>query len=250
MAGAVVRVSGALDPTAYDKTERMIVLDACPAAVTDEQGRYRLEDFAPGAHEISVHIRIDCVVHGSMQLDGDVDWSPRVLAGNAIRGRVVDPQGEPVAAAVVAGGGNWTPTNADGTFWLDNVQKGPFTLLVVHHDWRASTVPNVPTNGDELTLTLSAPLPRVTIAVVTAAGEPVPLVAIDWTWPPGAGPRPFSTESRYFHDPLGSFALVVPEGAIGATVSDAKGGTHALEAGDLVDGVRRAISLAAPAGGG
>lgn len=250
VAGAVLRISGAFVATEYDKTERMIVLDPCPSAVTDEQGRYRIEGFAPGVHEISVHVRIDCVLHGSLRFDGDVEWSPQVLAGHAIRGRVLDPQGEPVAAAVVAGGGNWTPSNPDGTYWLDNVRKGPLSLYVVHHDWRAVTLSDVPTDADELTISLTQPLPRVTIAVVDAAGAPVPVVAIDWTWPPGGGPRPFSTESRYFHDPRGSFALVVPEGAVGATVSDAQGGTHTLEAGDLVDGVRRVISLAArPAGG-
>lgn len=250
VAGAVLRISGAFVATEYDKTERMIVLDPCPTAVTDEQGRYRIEDFAPGVHEISIHIRIDCVVHGSMRFDGDLEWSPQVRAGHAIRGHVVDPRGEPVPAAVVAGGGNWTPSNADGTFWLDNVAKGPLSLYVAHHDWRAQTVVGVPTDADELTITLTQPLPRVTLAVVDAAGAPVPLVAIDWTWPPGGGPRPFSTESRYFHDPLGTFLLVVPEGAVGATVSDAKGGTHTLEAEDLVDGVRRAISLSArPTGG-
>ncbi len=250
VAGAVVRVSGALVPTAYDKTERMIVLDECPSAVTDADGRYAVGDFAPGVHEISVHVRIDCVVHGPERLDGDREWSPRVLAGNAVRGRVVDPDGDPVVAAVVAGGGNWTPTNADGTFWLDNVQAGPLTLRVVHHDWHAESVSNVGTNADELTVTMKRPLARVTLTVVDAAGAPAAIVAVDWAWPPGGGPGPFATESRYWHDARGVFALVVPEGAVGATVSDAKGGARALSAEDLVDGARRSVTLAERAGGG
>ena len=250
VAGAVVRVSGAFDPTAYDKTERMIVLDECPAAVTDAEGQYELGDFAPGDHVISVHIRLDCVLRGSERLEGDHEWSPRVQAGNAVRGRVLDPDGEPVSAAVVAGGGNWTPTNADGTFWLDNVAAGPLTLDVVHHDWHTVSIPGIATNADEITLTMTRRLSRVTLTVLDANLKPARLVAIDWTWPPGGGPGPFAAESRYRHDVRGIFAFIVPEGVKGATVSDSAGSRHTLEAEDLVDGAHRSVTLAARVGGG
>lgn len=250
VAGAVVRVSGAFVPTSYDKTERMIVLDACPAAVTDTNGLYELTDFASGDHDISIHIRIDCVEHGPMRIAGEVEWSPQVQAGNAVRGRVLDPDGAPVAAAVVAGGGNWTPTLPDGTFWLDNVLAGPLTLEVVHHDWHTVRIANVPTNGDDVTLREVAPLPRVTFTVVDSEGASVPLVAIDWVWPPGGGPGPFAVQSRYFHDARGVFALIVPEGAVGATVSGPNGATGALRAEDLADGARRTVTLAKKASGG
>jgi protocatechuate 3,4-dioxygenase beta subunit len=248
VAGAVLRASGVLNPTEYDKTERMVVLDQCPAAVTDERGRYALSDFAPGDHEISIHVHIDCVLHVRDRWAGDREWSPRVLAGNAVRGRVVDPDGVPVAAAVVAGGDNWTPSNADGTFWLDNVRAGPLTVEVAHHDWHTVFVPGVATNGEEITVTMVRRLARVSLTVVDAAEAPVPLVAVDWTWPPGGGPGRFSPDSRYWRDARGVYALVVPEGAVGATVSDATGASFALAAEDLADGATPRAVLALPPG--
>ncbi len=244
--GAVLRASGAFNPIDYDKTERMVVLDECPYATTDAEGRYALVDFAPGTHEISVHIRIDCVLHVSERWEGEREWSPHVRAGNAVRGRVVDPDGEPVAAAVVAGGSNWTPSNADGTFWLDNVDAGPLTLTVSHHAWFTTVVPGVPTNAEDVTITMERPLPRVTLTVVDSSQAPVPLVAIDWTYPPGGGPGPFAPDSRYWHDPGGVFALIVPEGVSGATVSDAKGRSFPLAPADLLDGVRKLAILSDP----
>jgi hypothetical protein len=246
VAGAVLRASGVFDPVAYDKTERMIVLDGCPSATTDAEGRYELSGFAAGEHEISVHVRIDCVLHVRARWEGEREWSPRVRAGNAVRGRVVDLEGLPVAAAVVAGGGNWTPTNPDGTFWLDNVDPGPLRVEVAHHAWHTLVVPDVATNGDDVVFAMERLLARVTLSVVDGAGVPVSLVAIDWTWPIGGGPGPFAPDSRYWHDSRGTFRLVVPEGAVGATVSDASGASQALFAADLVEGATKTLVLAAP----
>jgi hypothetical protein len=243
---ALVRASGVVNPVDYDKTERLVVLDTCPVARTDDEGRYVLEDFAPGEHEISVHVRMDCVVHVRGRWEGEREWSVRVRAGNAVRGRVIDPSGAPVAAAVVAGGGNWTPTNADGTFWLDNVERGPLTLEVAHHAWHTAHLRDVATDGDEVTVTMDRPLPRVTLSVVDGSGAPVPLVAIDWTWPEGTAPGRFVPDSRFWHDPTGVFAVIVPEGASAARVSDAAGHQHALAAKDLADGARPHVTLGAP----
>jgi len=242
---AIVRVSGVLNPVDYDKTERMVVLDECPAAETDAEGRYVLTDFAAGDHEISIHVRIDCVMHVRKAWAGEQEWSPNVPAGNGVRGRVVDPAGQPVAAAVVAGGGNWTPTNADGTFWLDNVQAGPLQLEVAHHAWHTVVLPGVPTDGEDVTIAFARPLARVAFTVVDGAGKPVPIVAIDWAWPTGAGPGRFAPDSRYWHDPAGKFAVIVPEGATGATMSDATGASQTLAAEDLADGTDLRVVLAA-----
>jgi hypothetical protein len=246
VAGAVLRASGAFNPVEYDKTERMVVLDRCPSAVTDPEGRYVLSGFAPGDHEVSIHVHIDCVLHERAPRQGEQEWNPRVQAGNGVRGRVLDPDGLPVAAAVVAGGGNWTPTNSDGTFWLDNVAAGPLRVEVAHHAWHTLYADGVPTNGEDVVLTMDRLLARVTLRVVDGAEAPVPLVAIDWTWPPGGGPGRFAPDSRYWHDPRGVFRLVVPEGATGATVSDAAGTARPLAAADLTDGAAPVMVLAAP----
>lgn len=244
--GAVVSVSGLFNPIEYDKTERRVVLDECPAATTDALGRYILADFAPGEHEISVHVRIDCVLHVRERWQGDREWSPRVRAGNAIKGVVVDPRGDPVAAAVVEGGGNWTPTNADGTFWLDNVFPGPLRLQVFHHAWHTLFVDAVPTNGDDVTLAFVRPLSRVTWTVLTEKQEPVPVVAIDWSYPPGFAPGPFAPDSRYWHDPRGVFEVIVPEGATAATLSDSTGASAPTTPEDLADGARKTFTLVKP----
>ncbi len=247
VAGAIVRASGAFNPVEYDKTERTVVLRDCPAAVTDEEGAYELTGFAAGIQEISIHVNIDCVLHVRGSWAGEREWSPMVRAGNEVRGRVVDPDGEPVAAAVVSGGGNWTPTNPDGTFWLDNVAEGPLVLQVSHHAWQTLTVPDIETNADEPTvLVLAQRLPRITLEVVDEAGGEVPLVRIDWRWGPG-GPGAFTPDSPWWHDPNGRFTIIVPENAVGAIVSAPGGARAPLDANALADGAGpRAVLRKAP----
>jgi protocatechuate 3,4-dioxygenase beta subunit len=243
VAGAAVRASGAMNPTEYDKVERMVVLDDCPTAFTDPEGRYELTDVAPGRHELSVHVNVDCVVHAPAELAGEVEWSPRVRAGNAVRGRVLDPAGEPVAAAVVVGGSNWTPTHADGSFWLDNVDRGPLAIEVWHHAWRSVRREGVPTNGSDVVIAFERPLSRVALTVVRG-GEPATLIAIDWTWPEASGPGLFAPDSRFWQSPDGVFDVAVPERATGATVSTVDGSHVApLAAEALTDGARLRIVL-------
>jgi hypothetical protein len=186
------------------------------------------------------------VLHVREAWEGERTWNPVVLPGNSVRGRVVDPDGNGVEAAVVAGGQNWTPTNPDGTFWLDNVFEGPLALEVAHHAWRTLHVAGIPTNGEGVTLRFERPLPRVTLRVTGGDGAPAPLVAIDWVWGVGGGPGRFAPESRFWHDAKGVFLVTVPDGATGATVSDAAGGTTTLAGEDLVDGADRTVVLAAP----
>jgi len=243
--GAVVRVSGSVNPVLYDKTERMIILKDCPAAVADDEGRYRLEGFAAGTQHVSVHVNIDCVLHfDATYAPGEHEWSPRVLAGNSVRGRVVDAEGVGIAAAVVSGGGNWTPTGADGTFWLDNIQPGPFPVLVAHHLFHSVHVPQVAAGTEDLEIVMDAPLPRVQVLVATEeSSEPVPLIAIDWLWARGA-PPPFAPVSRFWNAADGRYDVVVPEGAVGARLSATGRVTVDLGQEALEDG--RVIELALP----
>lgn len=250
VAGAAVRVSGSVNPVIYDKTERMIILKDCPTAVTDAEGRYRLEGFALGRQHVSVHVNIDCVQHFATTYDsGEHEWSPRVRAGGSVRGRVVDGRGDPVAGAVVAGGDNWTPSNPDGTFWLDNIDAGPFTLHVAHHALASVYLPGVTAGTEDLEVVMATPLPRIRLRVTAAdTGEPLRVVAIDWTWPGGGPPHLFVPDSPYWHDAGGHFEVIVPESAVGAWVS-AEGRTgQGLEPADLEDGREVEIELAVPGG--
>jgi protocatechuate 3,4-dioxygenase beta subunit len=246
--GAVVRASGMMNPVDYDKTERMVVLLACPSTITDAEGRYRLEDLAPGVHEVSVHVRLDCVIHERRTWQGEGEWNPRVRTGHDVRGRVVDPDGRGVAAAVVRGGGNWTPTNPDGTFWLDNVDPGPLAIDVSHHAWRRRTFPAVSTDGADVTLALQEPLPRVTIEVVDPEARPVTLVEIAWLWAPGRFADEFTPDSPHWHDPRGLFDVTLPEGAAGLVLSREGYLSFGLPVADLVDGAHVRVALVVPPG--
>jgi hypothetical protein len=192
-------------------------------------------------------VNIDCVVHGPLDLKaGETVWNTRVRAGGSVRGRVVDAHGAPVLAAVVSGGGNWTPSNEDGSFWLDNIDQGPFLLEVAHHAHATLRVPGVQAGTEDLELVLDRPLPRVTLEVTDPEGAPVSLVAIDWLWPPGRGPGLFVPDSRYWNDPGGRYALIVPEGVSGARVTDDAGRTVTLTAAQLADGATLPLVLAPP----
>jgi hypothetical protein len=94
------------------------------------------------------------------------------------------------------------------------------------------------------------------LEVVDEADAPVRLVAIDWTW--SRGPGRFAPTSRFWHDPQGRYAVIVPEGASAATVS-VPGGTPGAGSGaapvaasvtvaetDLVDGAVLRLRLAPP----
>ncbi len=245
--GAVVRASGWMNPVDYDKSERMVVLAACPSATTDAQGNYRLTDFAPGRHEISVHVNLDCVAHQPGQWQGESTWSLRVRAGHGIVGRVVDEWGEPVAAAVVYGGGNWTPSYADGTFWLDNVDEGALRLEVLHHAYARHAFSEVLTDQeDPVVLRLTRRLARVTLRVVDPTGRPVPLVEVEWTWAASRGPDEFTPRSPRWHDPGGIFKLVIPDGVIGARVWHVAVGEGVLTEAELSDGSEPALTLQPP----
>lgn len=246
--GATVRVSGSVNPVLYDKTERMIILKDCPTAVADEEGLYRLQGFAVGTQHVSVHVNIDCVEHFVAKYTaGEHRYDPRVQAGNSIRGRVVDTDGEPIAAAVVSGGNNWTPSNADGTFWLDNIRAGPLTLQVAHHLYAATYVENVSLETEDLEVVMAAHLPRVELFVTAEESDTaVPLIAIDWQWANGRPPHPFVPVSRYWHAADGRYAVVVPEGAIGARVSAEARGTVVLDPSALEDGRVTEVALPKP----
>ncbi len=244
--GAAIRVSGSINPVRYDKVERMVILKDCPTTFTDEEGRYRLTGFAPGLQQASIHVNVDCVLRRDFNFDGTpISWSPTVLAGKGVRGVVLDPEGRGVAAAVVSGGGNWTPTNADGTFWLDNVEDGPFSVQVAHHLWHSVRAEGVEAGQEDVELRLDAPLARFSLFVVDAdASAPVPLIAIDWWWENGPRPHAFVPESRYWHAGDGRYDLVVPEEATRASVSAEGFEAAALAAEDLVDGRGVTIQLA------
>lgn len=247
--GAAVRVSGVVNPVLYDKTERMIILKDCPTAVTNAAGEYRLESFATGDQRVSLHVNIDCVTHfqGSYPA-GEHRWDASVQAGNFIKGRIVDAAGYPVAAAVISSGDNWTPSNADGTFWLDNiVPKSSIDLQVAHHLFACEYMSGVALDTEDLEIVMSGSLPRFELVVTDAASdEPVELITIDWHWAGGRPPHQFVPTSRNWHAASGRFDVVVPEGAVGAHVGASSLEPRTIEPTEIEDGRVTAIALERP----
>lgn len=158
--GAPVRAARVLATTSENFTEVPldVELDALPrrgftlaGTTTEADGRFELEALAPGPVRLVVHAsgfaphardragRFDCRVDLDL---GDVRLEP----GLALRGRVVDPRGEPVAGASVVlalecahrashvrfpGRGVLVATSgSDGGFVVDELTSGPWKLCI------------------------------------------------------------------------------------------------------------------------
>lgn len=246
--GAYLRASGHVNPVLYDKTERQVILKDCPTAVTDVDGRYALAGLPRGRQHISIHVNIDCVWHGDLTLRTNPQtFSLSVLAGGSVRGRVMDPDGHAIAAAVLHGGGNSTHSYADGTYWLDNITQGPFTLWVVHHLYRAVQVPGVMAGEENRDVVLDRPLPRVTLIVTEKeGGTPIDVIAIDWRLTPGGPPRESVPDSPFWHRGGGHYEVVVPERARGAFVSAEGYPPIEVAPDDMKDGAEIPIQFEQP----
>jgi hypothetical protein len=93
---------------------------------------------------------------------------------------------------------------------------------------------------------LATPLPRIVLHVAAAeTGGPLNLVTIDWQWN-GGPPHMFVPVSRYWHAPAkdGRYEIVVPEGAVGATVTAAGFAPSAVTTEQLADGAETRLALA------
>jgi protocatechuate 3,4-dioxygenase beta subunit len=254
LVGATVGVSGDVNPIEYDKVERQVILKECPTAVTDANGEYVLPAVAPGLMRMSIHVNIDCVWNADFTVPaGETVLDLKVRAGGSVRGRIVDGLGKAVSAAVVYGGGNSTHSNADGTFWLDNISKGPFAMLVVHHAFKRVSVPNIRDGDTDVVVTLYDKLPTIIItATRSETGAPVPLVSIDWLW--NGGPDPFLKSglqsypaSPYYNDATGKYTVVVPEGATECIVGAVGMVPVSLNVANVADKSPFAALLAPPA---
>ena len=219
--GAVVRVSGSLQPTLYDKQERMVFLRHCPTATTDAEGRYQLAGFAPDTHFISIHVNIDSPWTEPRTLPvGTTTLDLTIRAGGSVRGMVINEEGDPIDGAIVAGGENYTHTLPDGTFWLDNVTAGVFSVWVAHHEYKSVIVQDVSSQTEHLVVELLQPLPRLALRVSQGeANDPVPVIAVQWQFPKGQPPNPAVPTSPFWHSPAGTFEIPIPERAIEVTIS-------------------------------
>ncbi len=107
-----------------------------PAAVTDEQGRFRATDVAAGVRKIfAIDAHHAPATSGPLVVDRDrLDVVLAARRGGRLEGRVVDPNGAPAADAAVhvAAHDGWysrqVVSGADGTFTVEGLGRSHFRV--------------------------------------------------------------------------------------------------------------------------
>lgn len=163
-----------------------------PGAVTDADGRFRLEGLAPENYRIDV--RMDGFRPGSAAglnvARGETRAVELVLEpGARLEGIVLDGEGAPVPRVEVEPRGNRrargpsVQTGPDGTFRIDTLEEGTYTLRFSLDGWLDQEV-EATTDGPPIQVVLE-PGPYVRARVVDAEGRPVARARVqtdnDWT---------------------------------------------------------------------
>ena len=162
---------------------------------TDDEGRFRIgglpDDGGPKAVHAVVLARAPGVGEGLLAWTPDLRDPVVVLRPRAsLQGRVLDPEGAPVADALVRarleareGWGDWddsweTRTDAEGSFRFDDLPPEPLRVLAEAGARRSAELAVDPTRpGATLELRLG-PAAGLTLRFVDAAGLPVPGVEV------------------------------------------------------------------------
>jgi hypothetical protein len=166
----------------YVDTEHVLGIDLLrePAAITDEDGRYRVYVGRSVPPQLTFrHPRLaPATVMLSAQASG-VQQTVTLHAPSKIAGRVLR-DGKPLPAAIVhlpveAGVRGWATTGPDGAFTLHGVPPGQHQLIVrygtmAEFSARATVLPGLDVEHAELTL---PPGRQLEGRVVDAAGKPV-----------------------------------------------------------------------------
>jgi len=167
---------------------------------TDDEGRFRLgglpDDGGPEAVHAVVLARAPGVGEGLLAWTPDLRDPVVVLRPRAsLQGRVLDPEGAPVADALVRarleareGWGDWndsweTRTDAEGSFRFDDLPPEPLRVLAEAGARRSAELAVDPTRpGATLELRLG-PAAGLTLRFVDVGGRPVPGVEVRLTRP-------------------------------------------------------------------
>ncbi|MHC4778018.1 MAG: hypothetical protein ACYTFG_05500 [Planctomycetota bacterium] len=235
--GALVACTGEIFPTEYSKDQRYKFLPRFPNARCEGDGTFEIKGIA-GKHWVTVHVGPDSV---ASQLREFKDSGPDpfmqfvVVAGGFVEGSVVDTGENPVAGAVIYGGGNSTHTYVDGSFRLENIEGTLIDLQVRHHLFKTMNFEKARVGETGLKIVLTVRLPRIVFRVRQAESlEPLRDVRVRFG-PSNAlvGGVP---DSPLFRNDEGLFSVVVPEGAVFAVIEAQNHGTQTAPLGEVMDG--------------
>lgn len=168
VAGARVeaREDGARAPSSWDPALGIVTTQ------TDAGGAFRLDGLARGRHTVTASSR----AAGRASQSG-VALGQRValltVAGASIAGRVLAPDGKPVAGATVraeADIGREAASDPSGRFEIDGLVSGSYRLIARHKDWAVTVVSGIRVErmGETAADVILAPPSRVTGRLVDA----------------------------------------------------------------------------------
>jgi protocatechuate 3,4-dioxygenase beta subunit len=226
------RVVGSVTVTEIDGKPAPVSLFDVLHAETDAGGRFRLMALGPGDHVLEVTApgyasrRVEVSVRVGAQADaGDI----ALEVGLAIRGKVKDKAGAPVADARIEAmpssrvlPGRWTAprdarSEADGSFAVAGLDPGPYRLRVLAPGFAEAERP-AEAGADKVEIVLS-PAGTITGLVVDEKDRPVEAFH--------AVARSAAREGRGIHRYSGTEATAHPEGRF--TLEDLDEGTYVVE---------------------
>jgi len=163
--------------------------DEYASSKTGTDGVYRIQNVSTGALTLSFQAENYSPQTASFVIDGPATNAPVVLApGHPLRGRVLDPTGQPLEGVTVDTGQGGDPnqqfqwrtkTDGSGSFVWNGAPETPVNLAFTKLGFRQARVP-ITANGNEQTVTLermeeSGAGIRIQGEVLDAAtGQPIP----------------------------------------------------------------------------
>lgn len=156
------------------------------AAVTDDQGRFRITGIPTGKYRVAAASSRSVVAPVAVTLDaGDSrDIELRATSTGIVRGRVI-ARGRPVAGVTVAAGNEAAISQTDGSFVLARVPVGDIELATTPYRRTSGAIHVVEGDGNGAEITVE-PL-GVLRGTIRRNGVPVPFARVSISGPSRAG---------------------------------------------------------------
>jgi len=172
LAGAEVRVMAQPENATEMSFQWEWQLRSVEPVLTDEQGRFQVESLTPGAHILSVGAKGHrTVTKLDVMVPEGADGGPidrKLEKGLQISGVIVDPEGKAIAGVNLwtsrqqtggrgmrsAGGFQNVTTEEDGTFVLESLDPGSYTLTINSQEYANQSVSDVAAGTADLRIVL------------------------------------------------------------------------------------------------